>query len=484
MKFQPLTCVWEITMGCNMRCKHCGSSCAEPLPDELTTEEAFSFIDQCADIGLKWITLSGGEPLTRKDVVQLVERLSSHGITVNIITNGWLMNEEMVHNLKAAGIKTVAISIDGTREIHNSIRREASYEHAEKSFQLLKQAGITAGAVTTISKQNIANLPVLKEELIRMGLDSWQLQIGLPMGNFSERPEWLIEPAQVDDIIEFCYQTAIENRIKIFPADCIGYYNRKELKARQISFRNPELPLWDGCNAGIRSFGILHNGDILGCTSIRAKEFVEGNIRERPLRTIWEDETKFLWRRNLTKKDLSNECGKCIYGNKCLGGCPNTRLTIHKSIYAENDYCSYHLHLKSLRTTLSALDNVDLLWEKADNYFALKAYQETAYTLDRLLQLTPNHLDGLKLKGYVEYMCSNYELSEQSNRMALSIQPNDVYAWKGLGISLHKQGKSMEGITCLEKAAQLSNYSDEDVLSDLKIVQKEMQTSQIAATLQ
>ena len=91
MKYQPITCVWEVTMGCNMRCGHCGSSCMEPLSDELTTEEALNLCGQIAELGLKWITLSGGEPLTRKDIPLLVKRLSSLGVTVNIITNGWLL---------------------------------------------------------------------------------------------------------------------------------------------------------------------------------------------------------------------------------------------------------------------------------------------------------------------------------------------------------------------------------------------------------
>ena len=64
-KDYPRTCVWEVTMGCNMRCGHCGSSCKTALPGELTTQEAFNFIDMCDDAGLEWINLSGGEPFTR-----------------------------------------------------------------------------------------------------------------------------------------------------------------------------------------------------------------------------------------------------------------------------------------------------------------------------------------------------------------------------------------------------------------------------------
>lgn len=74
MKYQPMTDVWEVTMGCNMRCGHCGSSCAEALPEELTSKEALDLCDEIAQLGLRWITLSGGEPLTRKDIHHLVAR--------------------------------------------------------------------------------------------------------------------------------------------------------------------------------------------------------------------------------------------------------------------------------------------------------------------------------------------------------------------------------------------------------------------------
>jgi MoaA/NifB/PqqE/SkfB family radical SAM enzyme len=107
MNYQPLTCVWEITMGCNMRCKHCGSSCAEPLPDELSIEEALDAIRQFAALGLRWVTLSGGEPLTRRDWPQLVRAIAERGILVNMITNGWLVTQATVDQLRNNHIATV-----------------------------------------------------------------------------------------------------------------------------------------------------------------------------------------------------------------------------------------------------------------------------------------------------------------------------------------------------------------------------------------
>ncbi len=461
MKYQPITCVWEVTMGCNMRCGHCGSSCAEPLPDELTTAEAINLCDQIAEMGLKWITLSGGEPLTRKDIPLLVQRLSQKGVSVNIITNGWLLDRSMAEQLKESGIATVAISIDGTREIHDMIRRKEAFSHAKSSFRILRELGIKTGAVTTITNQNIHILRELKEELIRMGVKTWQVQLGLPMGNLKERPNWLLEPEKVTDIIDFCYETAKEGRIKIYPADCIGYYTKKEMEIKKISYETDMVSIWDGCNAGIRGFGILHNGDILGCTSIRDRNYIEGNIKERSLRDIWKDENSFSWRRNIKKEQLKGECKNCIYGSKCLGGCPNTRLTMNGSIYSENKYCAYNLRLTKIKKKQENVTEVEKLYEIADGMIKQGIYQEAAIILKRLLDLEPEHRNALLAKAYAEYMCGNYEMCKKDNVKAMKLDSNDAQALGGYAIALFKLGDKKEAVEYMRRAVKLPGSSKE-----------------------
>ncbi|MGC6174518.1 radical SAM protein, partial [Lacrimispora sp. 38-1] len=472
MKYQALTCVWEITMGCNMRCKHCGSSCAEALPDELNTEEALNVCDQIADMGLKWITLSGGEPLTRKDVHLLVKRLSDKGVSVNIITNGWFLEEEMVLKLKGSNISTIAVSIDGTEEIHDNIRKKGAFAQARKAFQLMKREGIQTGAITTVSKKNIEFLTELKENLISMGVDSWQVQIGLPMGNFKKRPEWVLDPEQVNDLIDFCYDTAKEGRIKIYPADCIGYYTKKEMEIKRISYNTPIVSLWDGCNAGTRSFGILHNGDILGCTSIRDKQYVEGNLRNESLRSIWESDEKFSWCRSMKKCQLDGDCNICIYGKKCLGGCPNTRLTMNGSIYSENQYCAYNLELKDMKNRYSNNQDGEILYAKALQLMKEEQFQEAAFAFERVHELMPENREALRAKGFCEYMCGNYERCLEDNERALKLEKNDPEALKGKGIALSKLGRKEDGINCLNRAAILTDFQDGDILNDLVAISK------------
>lgn len=468
MKYQPITCVWEVTMGCNMRCGHCGSSCAEPRPDELNTEEALNLCDQIAEMGLKWITLSGGEPLTRKDVPMLVKRLSDSNVAVNMITNGWLLNKEMAKKLKESGISTVAISIDGTPEIHDKIRKEKAFAHASEAFRTMKDLGINTGAITTITKQNIGILNDIKEKLIDMGVRTWQVQLGLPMGNLQENRDWVIKPEQIKDIIDFCYDTAKEGRIWIYPADCIGYYTWKELEIKRISYESNTVSSWDGCNAGVRGFGILQNGDILGCTSIRSKEYIEGNIKERSLREIWEDENSFLWRRQLTKEKLSGECRNCIYGSKCLGGCPNVRLTMNGDIYSENQYCAYHLSLKKMGEKYTVCEDGEALLQLADSLMRQGDYQEAAFALKQVIGLDAENTDALKEKGYCEFMCGNYEACLEANAKVLARNAEDSYALGGYAMALYHLGRKEEGIEKIKQAVELTGGTDQNLLQDLR----------------
>lgn len=471
MKYRPITCVWEVTMGCNMRCGHCGSSCSEPLVDELNTKDALNLCSQIADLGLKWVTLSGGEPLTRKDLPAIAKGLTEKGVAVNIITNGWLMTPALARELSESQITTVAISIDGTEEIHDSIRKEGAYKHAQKAYDILKENGIKTGAVTTITKRNIDNLEQLKEELIHMEVDSWQVQLGLLMGNMKDNQDWVIEPDKVKDIINFCYDTAKEGRIKIFPADCIGYYTKKELKTKRISYGNENVSIWDGCNAGIRGFGILQNGDILGCTSIRDNEFVEGNIKERSLREIWEDEGSFLWRRSMTKDKLKGACHSCRYGSKCLGGCANTRLTMNGDIYSENQYCAYYPELKYMEVKYAEESDIHGLFELSKRLLMQEEYQEACYALERVVSLSPKNTEALKVKGYCEYMCGNYKTCEEDNKKALVQNPGDAYAMRGYAIALYRQGHLKDSLNYMRKAVALSGGLDYDLLQDLNIIE-------------
>lgn len=469
MIYKPVTAVWELTMGCNLRCKHCGSSCKRALPDELTTEEALNLCDDIGKLKLKWITLSGGEPLTRNDWHLIAKRLKQNNVVPNMITNGWSITENTLDKAVESGIGVFAISLDGVKGTHDFIRKEGSFDRIMSALDLIKKKNLIAGIVTTINKKNLTELHEMKQLLIDKGVTVWQVQIGLPMGNFAENKHMLIEPEEVDELIDFSFHTINDPRINIFPADGIGYYNLKEIQLRSKAYQSSTPVLWHGCTAGKRSFGILHNGDVLGCTSIRDKQFVEGNIRNTSLVDIWNDQERFSWSRNITKESLKGLCHKCKYGDTCLGGCPNTRLTLNGNVHSENKYCSYNVAMSKASAKLQDLDEVTLssLGKKISHSGNL---QLAEVVLSKAIEKMPNDIDLLNYYGYISFMLGNYNDAVNANENVLKLAPQNIYANNGMGLSLAKLGKINEGIQFLRKSADLTSAEYMDPYHDLALL--------------
>lgn len=200
IEYQLEYAVWEMTHGCNMRCQHCGSSCAQPYLDEMTTKECLHVCDELINMGVKFVTLTGGEPTTKKDWYVIAEKLSKAGIYTNIISNGWFVEDDLVEKIKQAGIAICAISIDGVKETHDKIRKEGSFEKDLLALKKLKYHGVQTMVATTINNENIEELDEMYDIFSEIGVDFWQLQITLPMGNFLKQQTLFVEPGMIEQI--------------------------------------------------------------------------------------------------------------------------------------------------------------------------------------------------------------------------------------------------------------------------------------------
>ncbi len=466
----PITAVWEITMGCNMRCKHCGSSCENALKGELSTQEALKLCDDLGELGFRWITLSGGEPTTRKDWDKIAKRLNANGVIPNMITNGWLLNEDIADRAVEAGINTIALSVDGLQKAHDYIRKEGSFQRIMHALDILKTRKINYSVITTIHSGNIQELPDLKNIFEEKGVNGWQLQLGLPMGNMAKNNELVAQPYHIDDVIDFAYQAVKEGcSIDMQLADCIGYFNNKEIKIRSSRSGTGNYS-WTGCGAGKYSLGILHNGDILGCTSVRDRSFIEGNIRQIPIRQIWENPDNFSWNRKMSKDKLSGLCKKCLYGNQCLGGCSNTRITMEGSVYGENKYCSYNVAIDIAKQQLDKVDVLDEMIQKAKKFADNGSFQLAELVLSKAVSIDSENTELQKLYGYVSFMLENYNEAKQANEKVLAQNPDDAYANKGMGVTLGRMGDLEKGILFLRKAICLSDENYIDPYYDLAVL--------------
>lgn len=473
--YRPVTAVWEITMGCNMRCRHCGSSCEKPGRDQLDTDEALKLCDDLADLDMDWITLSGGEPTIRDDWDLIAKRLSDNGVIPNIITNGWTFDGNLLEKAVSAGVNTIAISLDGTRETHDFIRRAGSYDRVISALDLIGKkgkGGVYSAVITTINSRNIGQLDELKEVLEGVGITTWQLQLALPMGNMKGLEELLVKPCRVFDIVDFAYETDRSSTIRIHLADCLGYYYGKEMSLRTDSSAGKGYP-WHGCTAGKYSMGILHNGDILGCTSVRDRSFIEGNIRQTPVKDIWNSPDSFRWNREMDKSRLEGFCRECIYADDCLGGCSNTKLTMGGSIYAGNTYCLYGMSFQKDMDGLLDIEDPDRLLGKAGELACSNRFQAADCLLDRYMEMRQDDIRGYNLSGYVNFMAGRYQKALHANRKALQLDPADAYANKGMGICLSRLGNYIQAVRFLKKAVRLAPEGYFDPYYDLAVVNME-----------
>ncbi|MEN8908123.1 MAG: radical SAM protein [Clostridiales bacterium] len=458
MDYKPLAAVWEITMGCNMRCKHCGSSCKNALPDELSTEDALKICDELGSLGLKWVTISGGEALTRDDWHLIAKKLKENGVTPLLITNGMLVDDDVIKKASNAGIESFSMSLDGLKETHDFMRMPGSFDKIMSVYDNLEGTNLIKSAITTINQKNINELEEIKKILLDKSVKLWQLQIGLPMGNFEKNSDLVLYPEQIDQVINFAFDSLSDERITIYLADCLGYYNRKEIKVRDNTFKSQNT-IWQGCNAGKRSFGILHNGDILGCTSIRDKKYIEGNLLKRSLKEIWEDKKAFSWNRDINKTDLKGFCSKCGYGDLCLGGCPNTRLTFNKDIYSSNNYCSYYIAIKKAKEKIMLENNIKKLEIIGKRLLDNNEFQLAELVFEKLITEYPENIDFLNHYGFISYNLKNYFNAQKVNEKVIEVQKNNIYANKGLGLTYVKLGEIDKGIDYLRKSVEYTDSS-------------------------
>lgn len=340
----PRFCVWELTLRCNMNCLHCGSNAGKPRPGELSTDEALKLCDELAELGCEKVTLLGGEPFIHKDWEKIARRLKANGVRCNAISNGWAFtNPGLVDRIKAAGLTNLALSVDGTQDVHDHLRdRPGSFARVIGAFRMMRKAKMPAAAVTVITRQVFAVIEDLYEQLVDEGVLLWQIQIGVPTGRMGNNRDWLMEPRDMVKVVAFAERVRKEGRIRLDIADNIGYFGPSEQALRAPPGADT-IPFWTGCFAGAQNIGIDANGDIKGCLALPSiPKFIEGNIRKKSLREIWEGEDAFAYVRKFKVSDLGGFCRTCEYAELCRGGCTAARFGFTKELQ-EYPYCLHRV---------------------------------------------------------------------------------------------------------------------------------------------
>ncbi|MBM4320757.1 MAG: SPASM domain-containing protein, partial [Deltaproteobacteria bacterium] len=266
------------------------------------------------------------EPLLREDWEALTSRLQARGVRVNTISNGWLTAERsMVQRIKDAGLTTFALSVDGLGEKHDEIRcRPGSFARILRSYELAAQVGgLTLAAVTTVTRLCIDDLEQLYHQLLDSGVRLWQLQVCTAQGRMQRDDPILPGPRDLLRLADFIVEKKAEGKMRLDPADNIGYYGPWELQHGFRSTQWGRVNFWSGCQAGCQVMGIDANGDIKGCLSLPSdlSGVVEGNVRAQSLAEIWWKPGGFAYNRQFSLAMLEGACRSCTYRGLCRAGC-------------------------------------------------------------------------------------------------------------------------------------------------------------------
>jgi radical SAM protein with 4Fe4S-binding SPASM domain len=345
---RPIYAVWELTLKCDLACRHCGSRAGAARPDELALTEALDLVRQLAELGLKELTLIGGEVYLYEGWTDVVRETRRRGIQCSIVTGGRGFTLERAKAARAAGVQTVSFSVDGDEATHDRLRGvSGAYRAVLEAMGNAREVGLPLSVNTQINRLSAPHLRHVYELVCAAGAHGWQIQLTVPAGRAADEPEVLLQPYDLLEIFPLLAelkQSADRAGIKCLAGNNIGYFGPFDHILRDLSACGHS----GSCMAGRLGLGIEANGDIKGCPSLPTEQWVGGNVREYSLRDIWERSTPLRYNRDRTVKNLSGFCRTCYYADECRGGC--TWMAV--AVWVEpghNPYC--HHRARALERT-------------------------------------------------------------------------------------------------------------------------------------
>ena len=309
-KYVPLVLSWNVTRKCNLKCSHCYINAAkEELRNELTTQEGKRLMDQISEVSRPLLILSGGEPLLRNDIYELIQYGTTKGFRMGLGSNGSLLDNAAAERLADAGVKTVSISLDSSvPEKHDEFRGvTGSWQKAIEAIKALKKNHILVQVNTTITQQNYPEIDDIMSLTEMLGVENFHLFFLVPTGRGTKLAD--ISAAMYESIIKTTFAKAGRHKLNVRPS-CAPQFMRLA-KDMHVDMRQ-----WiRGCLAGLYYCRVYPNGDVTPCPYLPIKL---GNIREKTFGEIWFKSTVMEDLRDFGK--LKGKCGICEHRSLC-GGC-------------------------------------------------------------------------------------------------------------------------------------------------------------------
>lgn len=302
---------WECTLRCNLNCLHCGSDCRCEADPDMPLADFLKVLDSVrphVNPSRTLIVVTGGEPLMRKDLEEAGKAFMERGFPWGFVTNGFAMTLPRFKNLLSAGLRSMTVSLDGLNRSHDHFRgREHSFEKAVDTIRWASHTpGLLFDVVTCVNKENLPELPEIRDMLINLKLKRWRIATVFPKGRAKENPIFKLDDAEFKRVFDFIRETRLQGKIR---ADygCEGFLGNYENQVRS----NPFF-----CRAGINVGSVLADGSISACPSLRG-DYIQGNIYRDDFMDVWRNRFQVMRDRSWTQK---GDCATCKYWRYCEGG--------------------------------------------------------------------------------------------------------------------------------------------------------------------
>ena len=345
---RPYVISWNLTYRCNLACEHCYLDAGgTPLVgtqnfadrSELNTEECFRVIDEIAAFAPECLTiLTGGEPLLRRDILEIVRRAAERGLWVVVGTNGVSITENLATRLAEAGVRGLSLSLDALDpERHDRFRNvRGAWRNTVEGAQILHRTGLPFIVQTTVGSHNLGELEAIADFAHdRLGAKVWNLYFLVPTG----RGQFVSDmtPAQYDEVLASLYRIQKKyDRRMLVNAKCAPHYIKTVLE--QGDETHPVRTYSGGaggCPAGTHYMGIRPNGDVTPCPYLPV---FAGSLRSASLTELWTSSDLFTGIRRRTS--LGGRCGECEMNGHC-GGCRARAYGMTGDLMSEDPLCTH-----------------------------------------------------------------------------------------------------------------------------------------------
>lgn len=327
----PLNVTFDVVAECEQNCFFCsqkssGHAGKEYIENTLNTEEILQVIDRLGDAGIMEIMVTGGEPLLRDDLPLVIKKCKDYNINTEVVTNGLPATKEMSERLYDAGLEWLQVSLQGPEDLHDEIvGLHGAYRRTLRGMKNLKEAGLSIVLSSVVTRRNHGRLPELLEDIGKEALITSYRTLRLMPYSKAVILE-TVSPSDVKELNQKIVEIAGRHGFEV-----LDLYAGLEKCAKPAAYAQTM------CRAGKTQFGILADGTVTPCMSLKGRNFAIGNILIDSIETLWNHPTMDVFR-ELTPDKYDGACGQCQNKWGCYS-CRAVSYNLTGTLYGDDIGC-------------------------------------------------------------------------------------------------------------------------------------------------